>query len=653
LKVLARSALAAVAAAACAWAGASAPPADAAFPGFNGRIAFSSDVDGDREIFTIAPGGGPIQKLTENGVDDDAPVWSADGSRIAFTRKVGGVDEIFTMNADGTNQVNLTNHGARDQAPTWSPNGRRIAFHSDRADGSNFEIWVMDADGSSPVRLTNDPPFQNANPAWSPDGTRIAFQSGRTLNAEIWWMNPDGSDQTQLTSNGADDIEPAWSPDGTRIAFQSRRSGNDDIWVMPAASLAPATQVTFAGGPDSVPAWAPDGSRIAFQANRSGTNDIYFADAGGADLGSIVPSPGQDRSPDWQPLGGLPPLPPEVGVAGAINAVGSTAATVSASVNPNGRATSVRFEYGPSAAYGLQTPDQSIGAGRADVAVTANLTGLAEGTTYHYRVVATNAAGTVRGPDQVFGTALRPLVVTLAPSRVTQTTLNARGRIDAKGASGLSWHFAYGPRGSFARRTPSVPIGGAGPVEVAAPIAGLVPNRHYNYRLVLEGAGAAAAGGDQAVTTAARDAVETSLTWKTVCLGGTCRVQRAVLSVKLRDGRTGTLKGATARRGLTVGVRVTGARSVSFAVARRVRARTVRGGRATLRFAETASLSRANLTPLLAGVRFGPGSRFEIRVTRPGTTGMLQRLAFTTRDTRTRAECVLRAGGQPRCRRIS
>jgi hypothetical protein len=381
-----------------------------------------------------------------------------------------------------------------------------------------------------------------------------------------------------------------------------------------------------------VPAWAPDGSRIAFQANRSGTNDIYFADAGGADLGSIVPSPGQDRSPDWQPLGGLPPLPPEVGVAGAINAVGSTAATVSASVNPNGRATSVRFEYGPSAAYGLQTPDQSIGAGRADVAVTANLTGLAEGTTYHYRVVATNAAGTVRGPDQVFGTALRPLVVTLAPSRVTQTTLNARGRIDAKGASGLSWHFAYGPRGSFARRTPSVPIGGAGPVEVAAPIAGLVPNRHYNYRLVLEGAGAAAAGGDQAVTTAARDAVETSLTWKTVCLGGACRVQRAVLSV---------------------GVRVTGARSVSFAVARRVRARTVRGGRATLRFAETASLSRANLTPLLAGVRFRPGSRFEIRVTRPGTTGMLQRLAFTTRDTRTRAECVLRAGGQPRCRRIS
>ena len=87
---------------------ASTAPTRAAFPGENGKIAFTSDRDGDREI--------------------------------------------FVMNADGTNQTQLTSNLFRDIHPVWSPNGRKIAFMSTRH--GDEEIWVMDADGAHQTQLT-------------------------------------------------------------------------------------------------------------------------------------------------------------------------------------------------------------------------------------------------------------------------------------------------------------------------------------------------------------------------------------------------------------------------------------------------------------------------------------------------------------------
>jgi hypothetical protein len=73
-------------------------------------------------------------------------------------------------------------------------------------------------------------------------------------------------------------------------------------------------------------------------------------------------------------------------------------------VNPRGLPTTYRFEYGQTAAYGSNTPLGSLAAGANPVEVTANLGSLAPGTTYHYRVVASNAEGTSVGGDRVFKT---------------------------------------------------------------------------------------------------------------------------------------------------------------------------------------------------------------------------------------------------------
>lgn len=108
-------------------------------------------------------------------------------------------------------------------------------------------------------------------------------------------------------------------------------------------------------------------------------------------------------------------LPPPGVTTGASDAVGIDTATVSGAVVPLYSATTYLFEYGPTAAYGQTTPVQDAGQGPDPVAVSvsANLAGLTPNTNYHYRLVATNAAGSAAGADQTFTT--RPLPPPPAP----------------------------------------------------------------------------------------------------------------------------------------------------------------------------------------------------------------------------------------------
>ena len=98
-------------------------------------------------------------------------------AQIVFSSERDGNPEIYVMDTNGGNQRRLTNNPDDDWEPSWSPDGKRIAFSSDR-DGAS-EIYVMDADGSNQLNLTNNNPGLDSSPSWSPDGKRIAFSSNR------------------------------------------------------------------------------------------------------------------------------------------------------------------------------------------------------------------------------------------------------------------------------------------------------------------------------------------------------------------------------------------------------------------------------------------------------------------------------------------
>jgi hypothetical protein len=88
----------------------------------------------------------------------------------------------------------------------------------------------------------------------------------------------------------------------------------------------------------------------------------------------------------------------------AATALSSTGATLNGSVNPNGNATTYYFEYGPTKTYGTKTAVVNAGSGNANSPTSAPVSGLTASTTYHFRLVATNSAGTTTGRDRAFKT---------------------------------------------------------------------------------------------------------------------------------------------------------------------------------------------------------------------------------------------------------
>jgi hypothetical protein len=90
-------------------------------------------------------------------------------------------------------------------------------------------------------------------------------------------------------------------------------------------------------------------------------------------------------------------------------------------VNPNGLTTGYVFQYGTTSGYGGQTPLAPAGNGTISIKLSQMITGLQPGTTYHYRIVAVNSAGTANGKDRTFKTASVPLSLQIAgvPNPVT------------------------------------------------------------------------------------------------------------------------------------------------------------------------------------------------------------------------------------------
>lgn len=85
--------------------------------------------------------------------------------KISFTSERDGNFEVYIMNEDGSGQTNLTNNPADDGEPCFSSDRSKIAFESDR-DG-NLEVYIMNVDGSRQTNLTNNP-LVDGLPCFSP-----------------------------------------------------------------------------------------------------------------------------------------------------------------------------------------------------------------------------------------------------------------------------------------------------------------------------------------------------------------------------------------------------------------------------------------------------------------------------------------------------
>jgi len=182
------------------------------------RIAFSSDRDGQWDLYLWDIQTTQINRLTNTPGYESSPTWSPDSSWLAYTRYLDDNLELFIEQInENAAPIQLTQHLAADHSPAWSPSGRQIAFVSTRS-GRN-QIWLANLDQSGAERFSQISPFSESTakyPAWSPDGRYLAWAvvTERGLHRLMVW---DSSDSHALPQHHCSGYRPTWSQDSRTL----------------------------------------------------------------------------------------------------------------------------------------------------------------------------------------------------------------------------------------------------------------------------------------------------------------------------------------------------------------------------------------------------------------------------------------------------
>jgi hypothetical protein len=193
---------------------------------------------------------------------------------------------------------------------------------------------------------------------------------------------------------------------------------------------------------------------------------------------------------------------PPVVIPNPATLIASFSGTLNGSLDPHGLTTNVYFQYGTTTGYGLTTAPQSQ-SGNTYRKVSANISSLSASTVYHFRIVATNSAGTRYGSDRTFTTltATGPPVVTTNPAtNVTSSSVKLNGSLDPHGLT-TSVYFQYGTTNSYGHTTPIHSQSGNTFRNISANISGLATHTTYHFRIVATNSAGTRLGGDRSFTT--------------------------------------------------------------------------------------------------------------------------------------------------------
>lgn len=251
----------------------------------------------ETEIWIAVVATGQQYQLTNAKKSSSAPQWSPDGKRIAFISDRDGKRQLYTIVPTGGESLQLTSIETGVNSFNWSPDGHRIAFtagdpeskaRKDRrekygdyevvkGDYTMTHLWMIDVVADSkekkaePIRLTEGTNFNVGGFNWSPDSERLAFSATKdpdiasSYSADIYVLKVSDKSLKKIVDTKGPDNNPVWSPDGKQIAYETANGSefffyqNSFIAVIPSDDGTPQILTESFDELPRIIAWSPDG----------------------------------------------------------------------------------------------------------------------------------------------------------------------------------------------------------------------------------------------------------------------------------------------------------------------------------------------------------------------------------------------------------
>jgi Ca2+-binding RTX toxin-like protein len=378
-------------------------------------------VRGDLGDYHLASGIDTAAKVTIRGVNGRPRLlFDNTGLFVGFADSV--VRDIY-METGGDYALSLVDSQA-DRVVAKETGGGGVACQMTNSTLTNSLCWSV-GDGAEAVELTS-PPSDVTDTlrgvtavATAPNSVAVKVEAFQTHAQTVRLSNVIArGTSNDIEAVGGQNASVSVLADHSNFATTSAGAGVT-ITGSPTNQTAAPVFVDAAAGNFHQTAASPTVDKGVTHAD-NGTFDL---DGDARALGASTDIGADELIPANQP----PPAPVAPIVAtGAAAFITDTGANISGVVNPRGSATTYTFEFGTTTAYGASTPAADAGAASGDQSVGAQLNGLIAGTTYHYRLVASNAGGSTAGADReltTLPTCPRPLT---GAANVSGTPLGER-----------------------------------------------------------------------------------------------------------------------------------------------------------------------------------------------------------------------------------
>lgn len=262
-----------------------------AFGAYEGKIVFTSNRDGNQEIYVAAADGSSVARLTNDKAYDDQPALSPDGKSVVFVSNRDGNNELYVIGVNGTGLRRITDTAYPEIDPSFSPDGRWIIYTS-MAEGDKDIVRIPVAGGEPEVLVTGEGDQFMARMA--PDGALVYVENGGDEEIILY---KNGKKKNLSQSPGLD-LMPSFSADGSLVYFTSNRGGDYDLFVVDRGGSSLKELITLESS-EGRAAVSPDGRYLAVASDQDGELDIYIFSLDGEMLEQLTQNEAEDYEPFW------------------------------------------------------------------------------------------------------------------------------------------------------------------------------------------------------------------------------------------------------------------------------------------------------------------------------------------------------------------